>query len=248
MPSTFAKSHIIKIQAQFKEYEVNMRYMHNEIKEELHKTLMAGAAAYATSAQRHTPPGLGKQDIPEVYYQTIEADFVLPKGWRTQGRRVIYPLREVLHNPRTTRLKSMFGKLLRHGYEYVVVIHSHEQQRHGRWTYYKPCTTYDEAKRYATEDYRGLMRAAWGMGFIAETGKMPPVFNKYLRRRPMLDGLKNLSRVSFFPEQDMVELENSVIDEGEGFLTTTKLAGHLAALRTMNDRMEKFFKKKKFEI
>lgn len=226
---------------------MNMRYMKEETDEELSKTLMAGASAYATSAQRHTPPALGKQNIPEIFYQTIEADFVLPKGFRTEGRRIIYPLREVLRNPRTTRLKSMFGKLLRQGFEYVVVIHSNVQQRHGRWTYYKPCTTYDEAKKYATEDYRGLMRAAWGMGFIAETGKTPPVFNKYLRRRPMLAGLKDFSSVQFYPAQTTVELENDVVDEGKSFFTSTRLAGDLAALHTMNDHMEKFFKRK-FEL
>jgi hypothetical protein len=244
MPSSFEQVQAVKLKFALDTFKVNSRFMMSEEEAERKKVLMAGASAYATSAQRHTPPALGQQDIPNNFYGTAIMDFVLPKGWKTGGMRVIYPLREVLKNPRTRRLKSMMGKLLRQGYEYVVVIHSSKQQRHGRWTYYKPCTTLDEAKKYATEDYRGLMRTAWGMGFIAETGKMPPVFKKYLRRRPKLAELQTLSHVRFFPEQNTVEVQNDAIGENEAFLKTTDLVASVAAVRTMNDQMSKFFKRK----
>ena len=247
MPSSFEQVQAAKLKFDLSTFHMKCAYMVEQTEEERRKVLMAGASAYATSAQRHTPPALGQQDIPENFYAFAEMDFVLPKKWRTNGMRIIYPLREVLRNPRTQRLKRMFGKLLREGFEYVVVIHSSKQQRHGRWTYYKPCTTIDEARKYATEDYRGLMRAAWGMGFLPETGKMPPVFKKYLRRRPKLAGLQNLSHVNFFPERNTVEVVNGAIGENEAFLKTTDLVASVAAVRTMNDQMSKFFKRK-FEL
>ena len=173
-------------------------------------------------------------------------DRVLEKGEKTGGMRVIYYLRECVRNPQTHRLKHMFGKLLRQGYEYVVVIHSKSAKRKGRWTYYKECKTISEARRYATEDYRGLFRAAWGLGFVRVTGGIPPVFNRYLERRPKLRGMVNrMGKVTLAPSGMEMAIENIPIPDGSAFLPGLDLTSSIAAVKAMNKYMSAFFDKKR---
>lgn len=243
MPQAASSRYAAQLKFELKEFYKNVFEFQNETYRELRKCVIQGAAAYVSVAQRHTPPALGQQDIPSTYYQALEMDRVLEKGERTGGMRVIYYLRACVKNPATHRLKHMFGKLLRQGYEYVVVIHSKSAKRKGRWTFYKECRTIEEARKYATEDYRGLFRVSWGLGFIRQTGKFPPVFNRYVTRRPKLYSLMNLSRVQLAPSGMEMDIENVPIPDGSAFLPGLDLTSSIAAVRAMNRFMSDFFEK-----
>ena len=243
MPQAASSRYAAQLKFELKEFYRNMYDFQHETYAECRKCVITGSAAYASVAQRHTPPALGQQDIPSTYYQALEMDRVLEKGERTGGMRVIYHLRQCVNNPATHRLKHMFGKLLRQGYEYVVVIHSKSAKRKGRWTYYKECRTLEEARKYATEDYRGLFRTAWGLGFMSMNGKVPPVFNRYLARRPMIRKMFGLSDVNLAPSGTVVEITNKAVPDGSAFLPGLDLTSSIAAVRAMNRYMSDFFEK-----
>lgn len=236
-----AQSQAAKLEFSLRTFEANAEFMLGELKEEQEKVVLAGASAYATSAQRHTPPSLGQTKIDPTFYEDLESDHVLMHGEKAGGRRVIYKLRDIVRNPAKQRYKKMFGAYLQEGYEYAVQM----KNRNGRSTYLKPCRTLDEAKRYAVEDYRGLMRAAWGMGFVAMGRKMPPVFRSLTKLRPKILSKQNtLSNVAFDAQNVQVTLTNDVIPDGAGFLYSTDINASIAAVRTMDDLMTKFFTKK----
>lgn len=236
-----AKSQAVKLEMSLRTFEANADFMLDELEEEREKVVMAGASAYATSAQRHTPPSLGQTKIDPMFYESIEADHVLLKGEKANGRRVIYKLRDIVRNPEKQKYKKMFGTYLQEGFEYAVTM----KNRNGRGMYLKPCRTLDEAKQYAVEDYRGLMRAAWGIGFVAMGKKMPPVFRNLTKLRPkILTKQTTLSQSAFDASRMEVTLRNNVIRNGAGFLASTDINASIAAVRTMDDAMTKFFKRK----
>lgn len=241
MPQNVSSRYATQLKFELKDFYKNMYEFQKETYKECRACVLTGSAAYASVAQRHTPPSLGKQDIDSTFYQTLEMDRVLEKNERTNGMRVIYFLRECVRNPQSHRLKHMFGKLLRQGYEYVVVIHSKAQKRKGRWTYYKECRTLEEARKYATEDYRGLMRSAWGLGFTRHYGNPPPVFSRYLQRRPMIRRMIALSDVNLAPSGMQVEITNKSVPDGSAFLPGLDLTSSIAAVRAMNKHMSAFF-------
>lgn len=246
MPRTASGKYAAQLRFELKDFYKNLFDFQKETYAECRKCVLAGSAAYVSVAQRHTPPSIGRQDIESTFYQNLEMDRVLEKGEKTGGMRVIYFLRQCVKNPATHRLKHMFGKLLRHGFEYVVVIHSKSAKRKGRWTYYKECRTLDEARRYATEDYRGLMRAAWGLGFPRVSGGMPPVFNRYLQRRPKIYGLINrMGHVKLDADGMKLHIENVPIPDGSAFLPGLDLTSSIAAVRAMNKHMSAFFEKER---
>lgn len=244
MPQTVSSRYAAQLRFELKDFYSNVYEFQKQTFRECRACVLTGSAAYASVAQRHTPPSLGRQDIDSTFYQTLEMDRVLEKNEKTNGMRVIYYLRECVRNPATHRLKHMFGKLLRHGYEYVVVIHSKSQKRKGRWTYYKECRTIEEARKYATEDYRGLMRAAWGLGFPRVSGGIPPVFNRYLQRRPMIRRMINtMGQVTLAPSGMEMEIVNVPVPDSSAFLPGLDLTSSIAAVRAMNRHMSDFFEK-----
>lgn len=245
MPQKVSSRYAAQLQFELKDFYKNVYDFQKETFAECRKCVITGSAAYASVAQRHTPPSLGRQDIDSTFYQTLEMDRVLEKDEKTGGLRVIYNLRQCVRNPQTHRLKSMFGKLLRQGYEYVVVIHSKAAKRKGRWTFYKECRSIDEARKYATEDYRGLMRTAWGLGFTRHLGSIPPVFNRYLTRRPKLYGMMRLADANLAPSGMQVEITNKAIPDDSAFLSGLDLTSSIAAVRAMNKHMSAFFDRKR---
>ena len=80
MPSL--QSQKVKLEMSLKSFEANLEFMDHELDEEREKVVLAGASAYATSAQKHTPPALGKPDIPPEYYETMELDRTMNRGER----------------------------------------------------------------------------------------------------------------------------------------------------------------------
>ena len=233
-----------KLEFQLEEFEVNAKFMLQEMEEECRNVLMAGAAAWATVAQRHTPPSLGQQDITPSFYNSVELDYVPDKGTRLGGMRMWFNLRKAIKNPQTHRWKKMFGAWLREGYEYAVVIKSKAKQRKGRWMYIKPLHTRSQVQGYAIEDYRGLMRAGWGLGFLSMTGKMPPVFNKYLQRRPVLQRMQGYCGVVADMDEMSISVINGFVDGTQGFMPGLQISSDLAAVSAMNREMRKFFEKK----
>lgn len=238
MPSL--QSQAAKLEMSLKTFNVNVDFMLDELEEEREKIVMAGASAYATSAQKHTPPSMGQPDIDLSFYDFIEADHVLMNGEKTAGRRVIYNLRQIVRNPLKARWKKLFGHYLQQGFEYAVTM----RNRNGKKVYLKPCRTISEARAAAVESYRGLMRSAWGISFDSVGKKTPPAFKKYLSRRPDILKRRGLSSSAFEKAIMTVTIRNDVIPNNASFLQSTDINASIAAVRTMDDLMTKFFKKK----
>ena len=236
MPS--AKSQIAKLQFNLESFRENMRFMMRESREEVRKTLLSGASAYATSAAKHTPPNPGKIKMDPRFY----ADGVLydrSSNSQAMGRRRVYDLLALARNPATGHYRRHYGRLLRKGYRYVVSI-----RRKGRPLRQIPCKTEAEAVRYAHETYRGLARAAWGLSFAQLTGKLPPAFRRLMSERPRLASMGALNRLQFDQGKHEVTNTNMAVKTGDSYLSTLDVNASIAAVRTMNDRMAKFFKKK----
>lgn len=242
--ASFMEKSAVQLKFNLKEFEVNLKYFQDETDEACRKVVMAGAAAWATTAQRHTPPSLGQQDIAPSYYTSVEMDYVPEKGYRSGGMRMYFNLRKAIKNPNTHRWKKMFGAWLRDGYEYAVVIKSKAKQRKGRWMYIKPLHTSSLVSKYAIEDYRGLMRAGWGLGFLSQTGSVPPVFRKYLQRRPVIERMQGYCGVFLDMDEISATVTNGFVDDSQGFVPGMKISADIAALKAMNREMEKHLEKK----
>ena len=238
MPSL--QSQAVKLEISLKTFEANLEFMVDEIEEEREKIVLAGASAYATSAQKHTPPNLGKPDIDPSFYEPVESDHVLMNGERAAGRRVIYNLRQIVRNPLKARWKKLFGHYLQQGFEYAVTM----KNRNGKKLYLKPCRTISDARAAAVESYRGLMRSAWGISFDTMGRKTPPAFKKYLNRRPDILKRRMLSSSRFEKSVMTVEITNDVIPNDAGFIQSTDVNASIAAVKTMDDMMTRYFKKK----
>lgn len=227
----------LKLEFEMKTFEANLEFMRKESEEEMNKVLVSGASAYATSASKHTPPSLGKPTIDPLFY----VDGIWYRQSDTEkfkGRRPVYDLVELVRNS-DSKYRSYYGHLVREGYLYMVKIF-----RKKKPTVKKFCKTLAEAEKYAHESYRGLTRAAWGLRFSELSGKMPPAFRKYVAERPELSKMASLNTVTIDRKLHQVLLTNSVISSGESFLASTDTNASIAAVKTMNDRMNKYFKKK----
>ena len=90
----------------------------------------------------------------------------------------------------------------------------------------------------------GLTRAAWGLSFSTLSGKMPPAFRKYLDRRPQLASRADLNTVTLDAARGKVTIVNRAIKTGENYLAALDNNASFVAVRTMNDRMRKYFAQK----
>lgn len=223
-------------------FERNIERMKRETLDEVNSVLLTGASAYATSASKHTPPSLGKPELDPIYYVNgVWVRNAQEEREPKKGRRQVFDLVAMARDERA-KFRSFYGEMARKGYRYMVKI-----IRPKRRIIQKFCRDLSEAERYAYESYRGLMRAAWGLGLDTITGKVPPAFRKYLSARPQLANLARLNDVTMDADRHEVTLVNNAIPTGSAFLTSTDVNAQIAAARSMNDRMNKFFKKK-FEL
>lgn len=230
---------LLKLNFAFLDFDRNVEKMRKELTdEEAEKVLLTGASAYVTSAARHTPPSLGARNIDAIFYS--DGFFQTPhEEIKSRGRRPVYRLRDLA---RSTGIKGreLYGEKLREGYEYLVKIF-----RKGRPPVRKFCRTEAEAARYAHETYRGLMRSAWGLSFAFIAGKVPPAFRRLLAERPELSRMAHLNEVHFDRAAFRVTVINHAIPEGAGFFPSTDVNASIAAVRSMDDRMNKFFAQKR---
>ena len=227
----------IKLKVDLASFEKNLERMRGETSEEMDKILVTGASAYATSAAKHSPPSLGKPTIDQMFYVNgiwyRQSDTAPLKG-----RRPVYDLLELVRSS-DSKFRSYYGRLVREGYLYMVKIF-----RTGKRPVRKFCRTMAEAEKYAHESYRGLTRAAWGLQFSELSGKMPPAFRKYVSERPELTKKADLNRVSIKRQIHEVTITNEAVRTGASFLGSTDTNASIAAVRSMNDRINKFMKKK----
>ncbi len=232
----------MKLDFDLSTFEANVARMRREDRAMLRQTLISGASAYATTAARYTPPGIGNNALDPVFY----ADGVMydrSSNATARGRRRVYDLLQLARNPDTGHYRKLYGTLLRQGYYYAVSI-----KREGKRTRLIPCRTEAEAAAYAHETYRGLSRAAWGLSIGALTGKVPPVFRKFVSRRPQLSRMSALNRVSFDEPRGEVLITNEVLKTGADYLAVIDSRASFQALRVMNDRMNKHFKDSKQKL
>lgn len=230
---------IVQLRMLTRDFEANIERLQHESREVMGKTLRAGLSALASSAARHTPPDMKRSSISSRYYE----DGVLyhSSSGRAHGRRRIYDLLQLARDPATGHYRRHYGKLLRQGYFYVVSIY-----RPGRKVRQIPCKTYEEALKYAHITNRGLMRAAWGMNIRGAKGTAPTAFRKLLSLRPSLSKMSHLNEVDMKEgETNSIEITNKAIPSSANFMTDLEAGATRVAVRTMNDYMNKFFKRKK---
>lgn len=230
---------LVKLEFSLESFRKNIEKMKSETEEEVLKVLKAGASAYATSMAKHTPPSLGKAKIDPLYYGDgtwyRESDSL---GRARYGRRQVYDLVSLARNG--SRFRSYYGRLAREGWRYLVLIHREK----------KPlkrilCRTEAEAAAAAHETYRGISRAAWGLNIPSLSGKLPPAFRDLIRQRPKIAAKGGTGRVAMDPRAHTVKIENAVLSGTESFISTSDVNAGLAAMRTMNDLMERHFKKRR---
>ena len=227
----------IKLKVDLESFERNLERMRKETSEEMDKILVTGASAYATSASKHSPPDLGKP-VPDKQYYVDGVWYRQSDTAPLKGKRPVYDLLELVRNS-NSKFRPYYGRLVRQGYLYMVKIF-----RTGKRPVRKFCKTMAEAERYAHESYRGLTRAAWGLQFSELSGKMPPAFRKYVSERPELTKRADLNRVSLDRKLHQVLITNEAVRTGASYLGTTDTNASIAAVRSMNDRINKFMKKK----
>lgn len=227
----------MKLEFEMKSFEANLEFMQKESEEEMNKILVSGASAYATSASKHTPPSAGKQKIDPMFYGD-GVWYDRSSKDKAHGRRRVYDLLQLARNPDTGHYRKHYGTLLRMGFYYVVSIY-----RKGKLLQI-PCKTLAEAGKYAYESYRGLTRAAWGLRFSELSGKMPPAFRKYVAERPELSKMASLNTVTINRVKHEVQIVNHVVDSNDPYMSKVDTNASIAAVKTMNDRMNKYFKKK----
>lgn len=234
----------IKLKFSIESFQKNLEFMRYQSLENIKKVLKTGASAYATSAAKHTPPFRKKgekavTDIEPIFYE----DGVLVRN-RVQmdmpphGRRRIYCLTDLAKDP-NVKFRSYYGRMARQGYWYMVKIH-----REGKRPVRKFCRDLTEARACAHEDYRGLYRAAWALQFKPMLGRLPSAFQKYIEKRPALSKMAHLNEVRMDEVKHEVTIINHAIPSGESFLASTDTNANIAAVKSMEDRMNKFFKKK----
>ena len=88
------------------------------------------------------------------------------------------------------------------------------------------------------------MRAGWGLGFLSQTGSVPPVFRKYLQRRPVIERMQGYCGVMLDMDEISATVNNGFVDGTEGFIAGLKISADIASLRAMNREMESHLKKK----
>ena len=233
------RNQILKLELQAQEFEKNIRLLERESREEMSKTLRVGLSALASSAAKNTPPDIGRS-IKHTRYED-GVSFSASSRDKSMGRRRIYDLLSLARDPGTGHYRKHYGRLLQQGYYYVVSIF-----RQDKPLKQIPCRSYQEACHYAHITYRGLTRAAWGMNIKGARGKMPVIFRKLLSLRP---GLSKQSHLNVVSVQDgevySGSVTNKAIPAGASFALGMEAAAQVTALRTMNDRMKKFFKKER---
>jgi len=229
-----------RLKTNMKTFKTNLEAMKKRTQAEQRAVLMTGAGAYTTSAQKHTPPALGKGSIPASYYKDgVDSEEAWASG--SKGRRIVIDLLEKVRNPfgKYSRYLSQYGKKLQEGFYYAVLI-----KHPGKKMLVKFVKNASQAKQYARISYRGLYRAAWGMNFaVFGSSSPPPVFDKYLKKRPELERVRNLNRISFKGGKGLqsVVIENNAVPNGT---FTSDSNSKRAAKFAMQDRMNAFLAKK----
>lgn len=239
-----ARAKLRKLKARKAEFEIdlsafsdNLWKIGQELPKEKRKIVLAGGAAYASSAAKYSAPEPGK-DIPAVFYE--DGYDYGPGHEQPRGRRRVYDLLKLARNPRSGKMRPLYGKLLRQGYTHAVYI-----ARAKKKGILKPCGSLAEAQTLAHEDYRGLYRAAWGLGFTKIKRKPPAVFQKLASRRPDLrKAALKLSKFHYDPATDTLTITNEAIPAGESFVNFMDEAASSAALKTMNKRIAALMKRK----
>ena len=77
---------------------------------------------------------------------------------------------------------------------------------------------------------------------------MPPVFYRYMERRPKLIKMVNLSETKLHPDGMEIEIINKAIPDGSGFIPGLDLTSSLAAVKAMNKHMSEYFEAKKVTL
>lgn len=239
-----ARAKFQKLKARKAKFEIdlsafgdNLWKIGQELPKEKRKIVLAGGASYASSAAKYSAPEPGK-DIPAVYYE--DGYDYGPGHEQPRGRRRVYDLLALARNPRAGKMRPLYGKLLRQGYTHAVYI-----ARAKKKGILKPCRSLVEAQTLAHEDYRGLYRAAWGLGFTKIKRKPPAVFQKLASRRPDLrKAALKLSKFRYDSNTDTLTITNEAIPAGESFVNIMDEAASAAALRTMNKRISALMKRK----
>ena len=229
---------LVKLTFLLDSFHKNVAKMQFEDRQELEKILTAGAIVYANTAAKFTPPDRGKSMFSPLYY----ADGVLydrSSNARAKGRRRVYDLLTLARNPSTGHYRKYYGKLLRKGYYFVVSI-----KRPGKKLVQIPCRTEAEAIRYAHETYRGILRAAWGLSLPEITGKAPAgPFRKLVAERPKIGSRSGTG--SAVRNGNTLVITNQLATMSDNYMAELTQKAEFAALRTMNQRMIKYFAKKK---
>ena len=91
-----------------------------------------------------------------------------------------------------------------------------------------------------------MLFRSWGVNIRGARGTAPTAFRKLLSLRPSLSRMSHLNEVDMKEgETNSMEITNKAIPSSANFMTDLEAGAARVAVRTMNDYMNKFFKRKK---
>lgn len=238
MANGMNQNQALKLEFDLKRFTASIELMRRETEEEILKVLKAGASAYATSMQKHTPPSLGKAKIDPLYYGDGMWYRESDTGKARYGRRPVYDLVSLARSD--SRFRSYYGTLARQGWRYMVIVKREKKPMKRIF-----CRTEAEAAAAAHETYRGISRAAWGLNIPSLSGKLPPAFRELISQRPKLASKTGTGSVTLDRAGHTVTITNSMVDGSASFFSSSDTNAKIAAVRSMIDLMNRYFKKRR---
>lgn len=238
MANGMNQNQALKLEFDLSRFEESIKRMRGETEEEVLKVLKAGASAYATSMQKHTPPSLGKAKIDPLYYGDGMWYRESDTGKARYGRRPVYDLVSLARSD--SRFRSYYGTLARQGWRYMVIVKREKKPMKRIF-----CRTEAEAAAAAHETYRGISRAAWGLNIPSLSGKLPPAFRELISQRPKLASKTGTGSVTLDRAGHTVTITNSMVDGASSFFSSSDTNAKIAAVRSMIDLMNRYFKKRR---
>lgn len=175
----------------------NLRRLERDTDTAKLKALRDCCAVFVSTAQKYTPPNMGKK-IPGYMYnipKPVEKASQRDARMKT-GIRPIIDMQKMKDDRNVSAmLRKFYAIKVNTGARYFVMFNLKGRgRRKGSRPKSKLTATLAEAQKYARIDYRGLLRAAWGMGARPPFAEAP-VVTSLIAKRPDIAKLRSKSSV-----------------------------------------------------
>lgn len=218
---------------------------------ELKLKLLRGAfSVFVSTAQKYTPPNAGKKIPAYMYRVQRPVEKAAQKSSRAKtGVRPIIDLKKMAKDTavRDSERKDYAIKY-NMGYRYLVLIDlKGTGRRKGNRRKKNYVRSLDEARRIARIDYRGLLRASWGMG-ARSPFMIPPVTASLMSKAPKIAEQKSKSEMSLERSARgtyALVLRNRIPAGNSGYEPNAMSKAEYAAKRYMQNELKLHYSERK---